>query len=146
MKVNVFIMKTVDQICKYTSRALDGRDINRLSSFLPEDKLVEMGMELKDEFKGNHVPEELTRENILKHLEQDLAFAFEKALNCRGISAGLMYLTIKMWNWILEEGLEDFDDDNYPMYGLPLLKATALKYGFDNPIGEDSGSEDKYNE
>jgi hypothetical protein len=32
------------------------------------------------------------------------------------------------------------------MYGLPLFKATALKYGFNNPIGDDLGSEDKYNE
>jgi hypothetical protein len=39
------------------------------------------------------------------------------------------YITIK-WN-----------RDDYQMYGLPLFKATALKYGWDNPIGEDSGSE-----
>lgn len=32
------------------------------------------------------------------------------------------------------------------MYGLPLFKATALLYGFDNPIGDDSGSEEYYNE
>ena len=41
-------------------------------------------------------------------------------------------------------GLENFDE--YPMYGLPIFKATAIKYGFENPIGEDSGSEDYYNE
>lgn len=29
-------------------------------------------------------------------------------------------------------------------YGLPLFKATAVKYGWDNPIGEDSGRERKY--
>lgn len=33
-----------------------------------------------------------------------------------------------------------------PMYGLPLFKATAEKYGWENPIGDDSGSEDYYNE
>jgi hypothetical protein len=32
------------------------------------------------------------------------------------------------------------------MYGLPIFKATAQKYGFNNPIGEDTGSEEKYNE
>ena len=26
------------------------------------------------------------------------------------------------------------------------FKATALKYGFENPIGEDTGSEEIYNE
>ena len=51
-----------------------------------------------------------------------------------------------MWNWILEEGLEDWDDDNYAMYGLPLFKATAVKYGFENPIGDDNGDESYYDE
>ena len=27
---------------------------------------------------------------------------------------------------------------------LPLFRATAVKYGWDNPIGEDSGRERKY--
>lgn len=30
----------------------------------------------------------------------------------------------------LEEGLEDWDEDNYAMYGKPLFKATAEKYGW----------------
>lgn len=36
------------------------------------------------------------------------------------------------------------DDNDYAFYGLPLFKATAVKYGWDNPIGEDSGRERKY--
>lgn len=35
-------------------------------------------------------------------------------------------------------------EDDYAFYGLPLFKATAVKYGWDNPIGEDSGRERKY--
>jgi hypothetical protein len=85
-----------------------------------------------------------TRENIIEDLKGDVSFGFEKALNQRGISASLMFYTVKMWNWILEEGLEDFDDYNY--YGLPLFKATALKYGFPNEIGDDLGNGSKYNE
>ena len=83
-----------------------------------------------------------TRENVLKQLEKDVAFGFEKALGKRGISSSFMYEVVKMWNWVLEEGLENFD--NYPMYGLPLFKATAVKYGFDNPIGDDDGDEEEY--
>jgi len=40
--------------------------------------------------------------------------------------------------------LENFD--SYAMYGLPLYKATALKYGFKNPIGDDDGDEEEYDE
>ena len=138
-------MKTLEQIKKlYTSNAIDGRDVGRLLVFLTEEELPIFFLELKEEFKGTHQPIPFTRENVLHQLERDVNFAFKKALNKRGISSSLMYAVVRMWNWILEEGLEDFDD--YTYYGLPLFKATALKYGFKNPIGEDSGSEDKYDE
>lgn len=35
--------------------------------------------------------------------------------------------------------------NDYRFYGLPLFKAMAVKYGWNNPIGEDSGREKKYN-
>ena len=136
-------MKTLDQVLScYKSETLDGRDLRRLCDFLTEEQAKEIGFEVKD---GHvHQPIPFTRENILKQLEKDVAFGFEKALDRRGISAGLMFQVVKMWNWILEEGLEY--SDYYPMYGLPLFKATAVKYGFENPIGEDKGDEDKYGE
>ena len=138
-------MKTLQQIKEnYTSNTIDGRDLTRLMQFIPEKELKDFGLELKDEYVGTHKHIEFTKENILIQLEKDVDFGFDKALNQRGISAGLMAEVVQMWNWILEEGLEDFD--KYPMYGLPIFKATAIKYGFDNPIGEDTGSEDHYNE
>ena len=140
-------MKTLQQIKnQYKSETIDGRDLHRLAQFIPEKELKDFGIELKDEAVGTweHIP--FTRENILKQLKEDVAFGFEKALDCRGISSSLMFEVVKMWNWILEEGLENWPDDNYAMYGLPLFKATALKYGFPNPIGDDLGSEEKYNE
>jgi len=135
-------MKTLDFIIEnYKSETLDGRDLNRLAQFVPKERLSEIGLSLKDEnAEWNH--KELTRENVLEQLKSDVEFGFEKALDKRGISAGLMYEVVSMWNWVLEEGLEDFD--NYAQYGLPLFKATAVKYGFDNPIGEDDGNEYKY--
>lgn len=138
-------MKTLQSILdSYTSQALDGRDIVRLAKFVPEEDFSKLGMELKPEFVGTHEAIPFTRENVLKQLAEDVDFGFEKALNQRGISSSLMAEVVQMWNWILEEGLEDFDE--YPMYGLPIFKATALKYGFPNPIGDDTGSEESYNE
>jgi hypothetical protein len=138
-------MKTLQQVKEmYKSQTIDGRDLLRLMQFIPEAELKDFGLELKDEYVGTHKHIEFTKENVLIQLEKDVDFGFEKALNQRGISAGLMAKVVQMWNWILEEGLEDFDD--YPMYGLPIFKATAVKYGFENPIGEDTGSEASYNE
>ena len=136
-------MKTIEQIVtEYKSNTLDGRDLNRLIRFLPESILPSLGIKLKPEYVGKHVPEEFTRENVLKQLEQDVEFGFDKALNKRGLSSGAMYEVVSMWNWILDEGLESFVD--YAQYGLPLFKATAVKYGFNNPIGSNYGNEYEY--
>lgn len=138
-------MKTLEQIITdYKSETLDGRDLNRLAKFVSEADLPKIGVTLKDEYVGTWEPIPFTRDNVLAQLKDDVAFGFQKALDQRGISAGLMWGVVSMWNWVLEEGLEDFPEDNYAQYGLPLFKATAVKYGFRNPIGEDSGTEDKY--
>lgn len=136
-------MKTLEQIQKeYKSQTLDGRDLLRLAQFIHFDELPKFGLKLRDGITKEEYDKEVkpfTHENILAQLKKDVAFGFEKALNHRGISAGLMYECVAMWNWILEEGLENFD--SYAQYGLPLFKATAVKYGFDNPIGDMRGDE-----
>lgn len=131
-------MKTLEQIKElYQSKALDGRTLAGLIAFIPEKDLHHFDFNIKEGCVHESV--DFTRENVLAELEKDLEYAFAKALDRRSFSAELMYNIIRTWNWILEEGLEDFDD--YEMYGLPLFKATAIKYGFNNPIGDDKGSE-----
>ena len=139
-------MKTLEQVIdSYKGKTLDGRDVGRLMQFISEDKLHLIGITLKPEFVGTHQPIEFTRDAVLAQLKKDVEFGFEKALDQRGLSAGLMFSVVQMWNWVLEEGLEDHDEDTgYAQYGLPLFKATAVKYGFDNPIGDDDGNESKY--
>jgi hypothetical protein len=65
-------------------------------------------------------------------------------LDKRGISAGLMYEVVKMWMWVLEDDLQNHNEEDYAQYGLPLLKAVAVKYEFKNEIGDDYGNEWKY--
>ena len=114
------------------SECLDGRDFSRLCEYLPVKDWEKLGFSLK---KGVKPPraKSITKQNILNQLKSDLEFAFEKALNQRGISSSCMYEVIKMWMWVLDDPLQNFDE--YTMYGLPLYKTTALKYGFNNPIG-----------
>ena len=115
----------------------------RFARFLTLEEMNPLNIE--PEKPEEHVPLEWTRENVLKQLKDDVEFGFEKALNKRGISASLMFDVVRKWNKVLEEGLENWDEDDYAMYGLPLFKATAVKYGFENPIGDDTGREDYYN-
>ena len=123
-------MKTLEQVRKmYKSNTIDGRDLDRLIAFIPEEQLKDFGIELKEEYVGKHTAIEFTRENVLKQLAEDVDFGAEKAYYQRGISCWLMYEVVRMWNWILEEGLEDLTcEDNYAM---PYFKATAEKYDID---------------
>lgn len=143
-------MKTLEQLIKdYKDSTLDGRQSYRFAQFLTFDKLTKFGLEPEDgvtEEEWNKNVKPFTRENVLAQLEEDVAFGFEKALDKRGISSWMMFECVKFWNNILEEGLENWSDSNYAMYGLPLFKATAIKYGWDNPIGSDTGNENKYSE
>lgn len=124
---------------------LDSRDYARLIEFFPPEDWDVFGFTVKEGTDPTTVhPKEWTEENIKKQLEADLEFAFEKALGQRGISASFMFETVKMWMWILEDPLYDEADDNYAQYGLPFLKMVAVKYGFENPIGDDNGDESKY--
>ena len=136
-------MKTLEQVKNlYKSETLDGRDLHRLAQFIPKEQLGDFGLELKEGVEHEAIP--FTRENVLKQLEKDVEFGFDKALDQRGISASLMFDVVKMWNWILEEGLESWSDKNYAQYGLPLFKATAVKYGFQDRIPNDQGNESCY--
>lgn len=104
---------------------LDGRDYSRLCSFFPVEQWKIFGFKLLD---GKEPPEilEFTKDKVLELMTDDLDFAFSKAINHRGISSLLMFEVMKMWMWVLEDGLKDFSD--YEPYGLPLYKEIAKKY------------------
>lgn len=124
-----------DFISSYKSRCEDSRDLERLLQFCSW-KMIPMitgydtlaGCSKEAWMKRIYRP--FNRENILKELEADVIFGSQKAADRRGLSAGLIFECVRMWNDILEEGLEDWPDDKYAPYGMPLFEATAKKYGF----------------
>lgn len=141
-------MKTIQEILDNWDAwetSLDDRFGRRFTDFLTDEQGLKIGYKMEEGYEWPK-PKAWTRENIIEQLREDVEFGFEKALCQRGISASFMFDVVLKWNRVLEEGLEDWDEDNYAQYGLPLFKATAVKYGFDNPIGEDSGREYKYAE
>ncbi len=126
------------------SQCLDGRDYSRLCDFFPAEQWGMLGFAIKKNAQPA-TPRPWIKEEVVKQLSCDVAFGFEKALGKRGISASLMNEVVRMWLWVLEDPLYTDDSRNwYPEYGLPLLKAVALRYGFPNPIGDDDGSEYRY--
>lgn len=140
-------MMTLEQAIDFAKNNddFDSRFGARLCQFLTADQVADLGFEFSDdEARNTHIAKEWSRDAVIEQLKKDVEFGFEKALDQRGISAGLMASVVQCWNAVLQEGLEGFDE--YPMYGLPIFRATAVKYGFDNPIGDDFGNEEKYNE
>lgn len=141
-------MKTLKEILEYkggdSCNFLDSRDKARLTNFFPVKDWAKLGFTLKEGGKAPK-PLPLTKKNVLNKLKGDLNFAFEKALNKRGISSSLMWDVIKMWMWVLEDD-ELYAFEDYENYGLPLYKAVALKYGFENPIGDNKGNEYEYSD
>ncbi len=119
----------------------DPRDATRLLSFFDVSEWEKLGLALKEGQSWDEARVEWTRENVVEQARRDVAFGFEKALGKRGISAELMNGVVQMWLWVLEI---DCVGIVYAQYGLPLLKKAALALGFDNPIGDDTGSEDEY--
>lgn len=72
-----------------------------------------------------------TIENIIKEITDYLPFAFTKAEDGRGISANRSICHFKNWLFALgDDELYNFadDEDNYPEYGFPILKAIKEKY------------------
>lgn len=128
-------MKTIDNILenyKDYKTFLEDRFGVRLCQFLTADQVEKIGFEFNDdEAKSSHTAEPFTREAVLKQLKQDVNFGWRKALDERGISSSLMFDVVRKWCIVLEDGLENWDEDNYGPYGIPLFKAVADKYGWE---------------
>lgn len=126
-------MRTQDEI---VARIKDIRGSDWLSTQLA-DLAVYLDREHVREFlKSDANPDEwetkpLTREGVLKEMLEYLDFAFEKALNHRGISASRSIDHMRAFLWLLgDDELLAFAEDakNYPRYGVPILKAISRKY------------------
>jgi hypothetical protein len=108
---------------------LDVRDFGRLVSYLTYDEAVEIcGDIFKEDAEANWGEVKTWDEDtILDHMKDSLEFAFEKAIDERGISASLMYAVMKMWLWVLEDG-ETLGGISYGGYGLRGLYRIRDKY------------------
>ena len=101
---------------------LDHRDIDRLLRYLTYDEAVEyLGDVFKEGAKDKWgEPQTWDEETVTQHIRDSLEFAFEKALEQRGISAGLMHTVMLMWLWVMQDQ-ELLDECHYTNYGLPYL-------------------------
>lgn len=97
------------------------------------------------EFKAKTTQEELDGfdqaypddESVRKQIRGYMPFAFEKAINHRGISAGRSVNHYQSWLWLIGDDelskFADNTDSNYQNYGVPILKKIAEAYMIELP-------------
>lgn len=76
------------------------------------------------------------RDGILKIIHGYMEFAWDKANNCRGLSASRSIEHMTAWTWMLgeeEQELYEFvsDNDNYYHYGKPILEKICQHFNWD---------------
>jgi hypothetical protein len=83
-----------------------------------------------------HECPDLTKDAVHSTITDYLEFAFDKAINHRGISTSRSVEKLSEWAWILDRSdLVDFTTDrsNYQNYGVPILKKFAKAFGVELP-------------
>ena len=78
----------------------------RLRQFLTVEQAKSIDWEVSKKYPN---PIEFTKQNVLKQLESDVAFGFEKALEKNLLISKLMFDVVKEWLFILEDPLKDFN-------------------------------------
>lgn len=106
-----------------------------------EDYLKFLSFEIAKQFLKENVTQEewdkevfsnATKENILAKMLDYMPFAFNKANNCRGISANRSIDHYESWLWLLDDDfLKEFNEIEYEHYGKEKLIAICEKYGWD---------------
>ena len=126
-------MKTLDYVKNHIGEfeedyIFDRRFTKRFIDFLPVEEWEQFGFGYRGE--DPYVPKEWTEENILAQLKRDVEFGYQKAINERGISSGLMCMVVRAWCKVLENGLE-LDDDNTGYYSINQFTSVAEHYGWE---------------
>lgn len=98
----------------------------------------------KEQWEIDGIPLSLAEAAIKADLESYLAFAWDKAVHHRGLSASRSIDKIKAWLWLLEEDelLAKIENREIPFaqYGAPILYAVSTKYGFYYPTWEEAAN------
>jgi len=87
---------------------------------------------LKAEAKAENWKQESAADaDVVARLKDYMTFAWDKANNCRGLSAGRSLNHMAAWLWLLGEDAASDSLDDYDRYGKPQLAAICEHYGVD---------------
>lgn len=75
------------------------------------------------------------RDAVLARMLDYMPFAWDKANNQRGLSAGRSMSHFSAWTWLIEEDFGDLHD--YVFYGKPHLVAICERFGWNHAQWDD---------
>jgi len=139
-------MKTIEQALAYEFRAPFGSDRRALASFVPEDQLKKLDFSVREGHEGKHKPLAWTEEVVKEELTNFIAFGFQMATEVEVLSAYDNLEAALFLAWVLDV---EFDPafkspTGSGISGITAYKALAAHFGLPNPLGDDTGMEDKY--
>lgn len=130
MRTQEEILKRIEEV---KNQDFFGTERNDLVDYLTYENAKQFLKEgvTKDEWNKD---KKLNNENILKEMLDYMDFAWGKAIDERGLSASRSLSHYSAWIWLLDDGnFEEFNnqkENNYAMYGKPVLKWICEKYNF----------------
>lgn len=83
-----------------------------------------------DEARWSGIQTSRDREHLIGEMRDYMAFAWEKASEFRGLSAGRSMSHFRAWVWLAGDDLGEFN--NYRRYGKDHLVRICEHYGFEN--------------
>jgi hypothetical protein len=135
-------MKTFEEIAQYYNK----HKAEDLLGFTGEVLLAYLPFEHAQPFLIDGAKSEdwptlpYTSADVIKDMKEYMAFAWDKAQNHRGISAGRSIEKMCAYLWLLDDErtlIFARSDSNYAQYGVPVLKKICEVYGFPIPDGQD---------
>ncbi|MFA9204904.1 MAG: hypothetical protein ACEQSH_00450 [Bacteroidia bacterium] len=84
----------------------------------------------KTDWTKTQRPYPLTRERVLQEMLGYMPFAWGKANDCRGLSAGRSVEHMTAWLWLLGDPLGERLEGMYAYYGKTCLRAICEAYGW----------------
>ena len=136
LRFNISSMKKqeeiVNQILARQRDDMFGFEVSEYIDFLDFDHAKSYLKDGVTEKEWAKIYKKPTKKNVLKAMKDYMDFAWEKANNCRGISANRSVAHYQAWIWLLDDGfLETFNEIEYENYGKQKLIAICEKYGWD---------------
>lgn len=125
-KTDEQILEHIEKIKREDFFGFITRDLIGFLSFENAKSFLKEGV-TKEEW----IPSLKDRGSILKQMEQYMNFAWDKANNCRGLSAGRSLDHMAVWLWMIgeEEAADAFG--GYSHYGKPHLRAICEHFDWD---------------